>query len=462
MEKDNAKSNRRQWRADEAPKQAGEAHLDENGAGSDLTKTPRLSSSCEKSGVWTLRMLATLVNGVKGGKWFALMDKVYRPSNLVAAFEVVKSNKGAAGTDHQTVGMFDAKREENLEKLGRELKEGSYRPRPVKRVWIPKPGSTEKRPLGIPAVRDRVVQSALRNVIEPIFEHRFAKHSYGFRPNRGCKDALRRVDGLLREGYTWVVDADLKSYFDTINHDRLMQMVEEEIADGKVLDLVKQFLRQGVLEEMKGWEPDAGTPQGGVISPLLSNIYLNPLDHLMASKGFEMVRYADDFVILCRSENKARQALEVVNRWVEQALLTLHPEKTQIVDATQKGGFDFLGYHFERGHKWPRKKSMKKLKDSIRRRTKRTSGNSMQRIISRINPTLRGWYEYFKHSLRNTISSVDGWVRGRLRSILRKRSGRKGRARGNDHHRWKNAYFTKLGLVTLAAAHALDCQSARR
>lgn len=456
------KSERRQWGGDKAPEQAGEAHRDENGAGPDLTKTPRLSSSCASSRVWTPRMLAALVNGVKGGRWFALMDKMYRPSNIAAAFEAVKSNKGAAGTDHQTVGMFDARREENLEKLGRELKEGTYRPRPVKRVWIPKPGSTEKRPLGIPAVRDRVVQSALRNAIEPIFEHRFAEQSYGFRPNRGCKDALRRVEQLLREGYTWVVDADLKSYFDTIDHDRLMELLEEEIADGRVLDLVRQFLKQGVLDEMKYWEPEAGTPQGGVISPLLSNIYLNPLDHLMARKGFEMVRYADDFVILCRTQDQARQALDLISRWVEQALLMLHPEKTQIVDATQKGGFDFLGYHFERGYKWPRTKSMRKLKDSVRRKTKRCSGNSMERIISRINPVLKGWYEYFKHSHRNTMPNVDKWVRGRLRSILRKRSGRKGRARGDDHHKWKNAYFKELGLVSLAAAHALDCQSARR
>lgn len=462
MEKDNTKSNRRQWDGNKAPKQAGETHLDKSGAGPDLTKTPRLSSSCAKSGVWTPRMLAALVNGVKGGRWFALIDKVYQPANLAAAFEAVKSNKGAAGTDHQTVGMFDAKREENLATLNRELKEGTYRPRPVKRVWIPKPASTEKRPLGIPAVRDRVVQSALRNAIEPIFERRFAEHSYGFRPHRGCKDALRRVDQLLKEGYTWVVDADLKSYFDTIDHDRLMQMVEEEIADRRVLSLVRQFLNQGVLDEMKYWEPDAGTPQGGVISPLLSNIYLTPLDHLMAREGFEMVRYADDFVIVCQSQTQAQQALARVRQWVEQARLELHPQKTQIVDATQRGGFDFLGYHFERGCKWPRTKSMRKLKDSIRRKTKRCSGNSMERIISRVNPILRGWYEYFKHSHRNTMTNVDKWVRGRLRSILRKRSGRKGRARGDDHHRWKNAFFTELGLVSLAAAFALDRQSASR
>lgn len=456
------KDNQRQWSGSRVPKQAGEAHLDGNGAGTDLTKTPRLSSPWAKSCVWTKRMLAALHSGVKGGKWFALMDKVHRPDNLAAAFDAVKRNKGAAGTDHQSVQMFDARRDENLEKLCRELKEGSYWPRPVKRVWIPKPASTEKRPLGIPAVRDRVVQSALRFVIEPIFEHRFAEHSYGFRPGKGCKDALRRVDQLLKEGYTWVVDADLKSYFDTIDHDKLMQMVEEEIADGRVLDLVRQFLKQGVLDEMKYWEPEAGTPQGGVISPLLSNIYLNPLDHLMAREGFEMVRYADDFVILCRTGAQARQAVELVGQWVERARLMLHPQKTRIVDATQKGGFDFLGYHFERGYKWPRDKSMRKLKDSIGRKTKRTSGNSMQRIISQINPVLRGWYEYFKHSHRNTMANVDRWMRGRLRSILRKRSGRKGRARGDDHHRWKNAFFKELGLVSLAAAQALERQSARR
>ena len=261
-----------------------------------------------------------------------------------------------------------------------------------------KPGSDEKRPLGVPTVRDRVVQSALRNVLEPIFERDFADTSYGFRPGRGCRDALRRVVELLDAGYTWVVDADLKDFFGTIPHEPLMERVRLKVADGKVLALVATFLRQEVMEGMEGWIPEEGTPQGAVISPLLSNIYLDPLDHQIAEKGFRMVRYADDFVILCRSEQEAQQALLTVREWTSIAGLSLHSEKTQVVNATQYGGFDFLGYHFERGYKWPRKKSVQKLKETMRRLTKRTNGHSLDTIISQVNRSLQGWFEYFQYS----------------------------------------------------------------
>jgi RNA-directed DNA polymerase len=241
-----------------------------------------------------------------------------------------------------------------------------------------------------------VVQTAVRHVLEPIFERDFAEHSYGFRPGRGCQDALRRVDHLLKAGYHWVVDADLKSYFDTIPQEPLLERVAEKIADGRVLDLVRAFLRQGIMEGMKTWTPTGGTPQGAVISPLLSNLYLNPLDHLMAQQGMEMVRYADDFVILCRSEAEAKEALERVKEWAEQAGLVLHPVKTRIVDATQAGGFDFLGYNFAQGQKRPREKSHKKFKDAIRAKTRRNHGHSLHRIIEDTNRTLRGWFGYFK------------------------------------------------------------------
>ena len=316
--------------------------------------------------VWTERMLTALEQGVIGGKWFSLMDKVYALPNLRKAFERVKANGGAAGVDHVTVEEFERHLEANLEKLSRLLADGSYRPQAIRRVWIPKPGGKEKRPLGIPAVRDRVVQAALRAVLEPIFERDFAAQSYGFRPNRGCKDALRRVDALLKTGYNWVVDADLKSYFDTIPHAALIDRVREKVTDGRVLELLRAFLTQKVMETAEGWTPEEGTPQGTVISPLLSNIYLDPLDHRMERSGVEMVRYADDFVILCPSEAEARRALEQVQAWTAEAGLRLHPEKTRIVDATQPGGFDFLGYHFERGLRWPRPKSLGKLKQTLR------------------------------------------------------------------------------------------------
>lgn len=403
--------------------------------------------------VWTERMLTALEEGVKGGKWYSLMDKVYAKANLRKAFERVKANDGAAGVDHQTIEMFERDLEENLERVSRNLREGTYQPQAVRRTWIDKPGSKQKRPLGIPTVRDRIVQTALRNVLEPIFERDFAEQSYGFRPNRGCKDALRRVEHLLKTGCTWVVDADLKSYFDTISWGPLMRRIEEKVSDGRVIELLKAYLSQEVMETAKSWQPEEGTPQGAVISPLLSNIYLDPLDHKMARKGYEMVRYADDFVILCQSEAEAEKALEQVRQWTASAGLSLHPEKTRIVNASESG-FDFLGYHFERGTRWPRKKSLDKLKHTLRAKTMRTNGQSLQTNIESVNRTLHGWFGYFKHSHATTFRSLDKWVRMRLRSILRKRAGRTGRGRGRDHQLWPNAYFREQGLFSLVAAHA--------
>jgi RNA-directed DNA polymerase len=395
--------------------------------------------------VWTERMLTALEEGVKGGVWFSLIDKVSAPRVLRWAFEQVSRNGGAAGVDHETTVMYEQRLERHTEYLSRTLKEGSYQPDAVRRVMIPKPGSSEKRPLGIPTVRDRVVQKAMLATIEPIFEREFAEQSYGFRPGRGCKRALRRVEQLLRAGYTWVVDADLQKYFDTIRHEVLMQLVAERIADGRVLKLIEKYLQQGVLENMREWQPETGTPQGAVISPLLSNIYLNPLDHLLAASGTEMVRYADDFVLLCRSENEAQRALALVQQWTVRVGLTLHPEKTRIVEATQRGGFDFLGYHFERGYKWPRKKSLKKFKDTIRSKTKRTNGQSLQVIIANVNRSAKGWYEYFKHSHHFTFKPLDQFIRTRLRSIIRQRSGRRGMSRGGESKDWTNDFFAHQG-----------------
>lgn len=413
-------------------------------------------------GVWSERMLTALARGVKGNQWFSLIDKVYADRTLALAWAKVRSNAGGSGVDRITIERFAKDCPGGLLDLKEQLRRASYRPLPIKRTWIPKPGTNEERPLGIPAVRDRIVQTALRMVIEPIFEHQFAEHSYGFRPGRGCKDALRRVQTLLNEGCTWIVDADLKSYFDTIPKDRLMARVAERIADSRVRTLIRSYLDQEVMEELVRYEPsERGTPQGAVISPLLANIYLDPLDHLLADSGVQMVRYADDFVLLCRSEEAAQAALSRVQTWVEANGLTLHPEKTRIVDATQPGGFDFLGYHFERGYRWPRRKALDRLKDKVREQTPRTSGVSLEATITRLNRTLRGWFGYFKHSHRTTFPALDGYVRGRLRAILRKRAGRRGRARGPDHQRWPNHYFTERGLFSLLQAHASARQSPR-
>jgi RNA-directed DNA polymerase len=400
-------------------------------------------------------MLATLEGGIKGGKWYSLDDKVWKMENLQRAVEKVAAGKSPRKTDGRKCRSYAGQSAQRLPPLQRMLQEGSYEPKPAQRVWIPKLGSKELRPIGVPPVENRVVEMALRNVLEPIFEHTFAEDSYGFRPGRGAKDALRRVDELLKTGKGWVVDADLKGYFDSIPQDKMMAAVGEHVADGAVLELIQRFLKQGVLESGKGWSPtDQGTPQGGVLSPLLANIYLNPLDHVMAGKGWEMIRYADDFIILCKSQEQAQQALQEVRQWVEQAGLILHPTKTRMVDASQAGGFDFLGYHFERGMKWPREKSLAKFKEAIRQKTKRTRPGSMTQIIEESNRTLRGWINYFKHSIANIFPDLDGWVRGRLRTILRKRHKGKGRARGKDHQKWPNAYFAELGLISLALTRA--------
>jgi len=407
-------------------------------------------------------MLQALEDGVKGNKWFSLIDKVWNADNLSAAWMKAWANEGSAGVDGQSLKQFTQNLSEQLDRLQQELKTGQYRPQPGLRHWIPKPGSTEKRPLGVPAVRDRIVQGAIRNVIEPIFERHFAQHSYGFRPGRGCKDALRRVDRLLEEGQTWVVDVDLKSYFDTIPQEALMQRVGEYISDGRVMEILWQYLKVGVMDEMKGWEPtEKGTPQGAVISPLLANLYLNPLDHRMAEAGYSMTRYADDFIIQCRSEEQAIEARKEIQRWTTENGLIVHPTKTRIVDANAKGGFDFLGYHFERGMRWPRKKSWDKFREAIRQKTHRTKGQSIQRVIAELRPTLLGWFEYFKHSHPTTFRTVDSWIRGRLRSILRKQQGKKGKARGSDHQRWPNAYFDQLGFYSLVKAREMVLQSLR-
>jgi RNA-directed DNA polymerase len=363
--------------------------------------------------------------------------------------------------DHVTIEMFAEHLDEDLKRLSEQLRTGTYRPQAIRRHYIPKPGTQEKRPLGIPTVRDRVVQTAVRMVVEPIFEYEFAEQSYGFRPGRGCKDALRRVDELLKSGFTYIVDADLKSYFDTIPHDRLMTLMGQKVSDGRVLNLIEAFLRQGVMDGLREWTPETGSPQGAVISPLLSNVYLNPLDHQMAQEGYEMVRYADDFVILCRSAEDATAALALVQQWTAQAGLTLHPTKTRVIDARTEA-FDFLGYRFENGSRRPRPKSLDKLKDKIREETKRSNGNSLKTIIATLNPTLRGWFGYFKHSEKRTFANLDSWIRMRLRSILRKRMGLRGRGRGADHQRWRNAFFADQGLYSLKQAHALASQPSLR
>ena len=410
--------------------------------------------------VWNERMLAALENGVKGGKWFSLIDKVYRTETLKAAWHKVKDNAGAAGVDGQSVERFEARAEVYLEELERALRTGEYRPQPIRRVEIPK-GGGKMRPLEIPVVKDRIVQTAVKLVIEPIFEREFEDSSYGFRPGRGCKDALREVDELIKEGYTHVVDADIDSYFDSIPYEPLLGEVSERISDGAVLELIRAFLTQDIIQGMKRWTPVGGTPQGAVISPLLANIYLHPLDRHMREKGYRMVRYADDFVVLCRSAEQAQAALGEVRAWVEQNGLRLNADKTHVGDCRQAGqGFEFLGYRFEVGRRWVRRKSLLALRERIRQKTRRTRGDSLACIIADLNAMLRGWFHYFKHAQPWVHQLTDGFVRRRLRAILRKQDKRPGMGKCRDDHlRWPNTFFAAQGLFTLATARVLASQS---
>jgi RNA-directed DNA polymerase len=268
---------------------------------------------------------------------------------------------------------------------------------------------------------------------------------------------------MLKQGRTWVVDADLASYFDTIPHERLMEQVREHIADGRVLDLIEQFLRQEIVAGLDRWTPRVGSPQGAVLSPLLANIYLHGLDREMNAQGYHYVRYADDFVVLCESGEEARAALEQVRRWVETAKLRLSAEKTHVADSREKGqGFDFLGYRFERGRRRVRDKSRASIKERIRERTRRSRGDSLDDIIFKdLNPMLEGWFAYFKHAAKWEFAALDGFIRRRLRALLRRQhklDGRHGHSH-EDHQRWPNAFFADHRLFSLTTAHAYASRS---
>jgi len=406
-------------------------------------------------------MLTTLLsNKVRGGKWHALIDKVYAELNLFTAARKVTAKQTAAGVDGQSCEAFEEHLLVETRQLCEQIKSQTYRPAAVRRVHIPKPGRpNETRPLGIPTVRDRVVQRAVVNVIEPILDHQFHERSFGFRHGRGAHDALRIVEQKLQEGFVYVVDADLKGYFDTIPKDRLLKVIKTHISDSRMLKLIKLFLDQSILEELREWTPVAGVPQGAVLSPVLSNLYLNPLDHEMADNGFEMVRYADDFVVLCRSEFEAEVALQMITEWVEQAGLTLHPTKTKIVDSRVES-FAFLGYSFCGDRIYPRRESLAKMKARIKELTPRKRPGSMKLIAAELNRVLRGWFGYFRHCRWTIFTDLDAKIRSRLRRLLLKRH-RKNPERLPRTHRWPNDYFAKLGLYSLRTAHFRFDQSVR-
>ena len=397
-------------------------------------------------------------------RFHALYDKVYRKDILWAAWEKVKANRGGAGVDGETI---EAIKETGVEgfvnQLQEELKGGSYRPQPVRRVNIPKPDGRQ-RPLGIPAVRDRVVQAAVKIVVEPIFEADFKPCSYGFRPKRTAHEAVEMIREKANAGYDWVVEADIESYFDTIDQEKLMEMMSKRISDRRILKLMRKFLRAGVLEEGKVRTATAGTPQGGVLSPLMGNIYLNELDKVWERRCRQigiLVRYADDLVILCRSEREAREALRRLEIVMEHLGLKLHPGKTSLERLKGgQGGFDFLGFHFRKVkswryrryylQRWPSQKAMKAIREKVRAITGPRSRllKSLGEVIDEANPVLRGWGNYFRvGNSAKRFKQVDSYVRERLYLFLSKKHGQSGRGWGQ---RWASIDFRKEGLYYLS------------
>lgn len=306
------------------------------------------------------------------------------------------------------------------------------------------------RPLGMPSVKDKIAQQAVKMALEPIFENEFLDISFGFRPKRGAQMAIAEVDRLIKEGYTWVLDADLQNYFDTIPHDKLLGKVEQRISDGRINKLLKMWLEQEIMDECKSWVPTSGAAQGAVISPLLSNIYLHDLDVAVTNAGFKMLRYADDFVILTRSQEEAERALSLVQAWVHEHELTLHPEKTHIGNCMIEGqGFEFLGYRFEAGTSWVRRKSIQKFRDRIRELTSRVGGKSIHKVIAEVNPVLRGWCGYFKNVTKYTLGTFDSFVRRRLRAIIQRQNKKRSFGAGWCNIKLPNKFFANMGLFNM-------------
>lgn len=402
--------------------------------------------------------------GVKkqeGRKWYSLIDKIWAKPNLEEAFKEVKRNRGAAGIDQMTLKAFESKLEHHLEVLEQALKSKTYRPKPVRRVYIPKADGTQ-RPLGIPTVGDRVVQAAAKRILEPIFEAKFMDCSYGFRPGRSAHMALEKIRQDLESGFRYVIDADLKSYFDTIPHEKLIGMVKETVVDGSVLELLKKFLKAGVLEDGSFQINEHGTPQGGVISPLLANIYLHPLDERMSERGHRLTRYADDFVICCKTQKGAERVLKSVVRLLEREMgLTVHPEKTKIVNSKRES-FVFLGHEFKPGKRMtPSAKAMTEFKERVKTITRRNQTVDVKRLVKKVlNPYLRGWGRYFgTGDVRNRFRDLDAWIRRRLRSV-QLRSWRKVRKLHREMRRrgWDSKELPGLRMTAWRSSHSTYAQ----
>jgi RNA-directed DNA polymerase len=380
-------------------------------------------------------------------RWHSLYDKVIESSNLLDAYQKVRRNKGSGGIDGVTLEKFEERADEYLGFAQEKLQQKRYRARPVRRVYIPKPDG-KKRPLGIPIILDRIVQQALLNWLGPIYEATFSDVSYGYRPGRSALDAVEAVKGYLHLGYQYVVEVDIQGYFDSVDHQILMEKLQEEVTDGSVLNLIKDFLQAGVMEEGQWSATEGGTPQGGVISPLLANVYLNSFDHFMAKKGYKLIRYADDLVVLCGTREEAEGAMQEVVRYLEDELrLNINKGKSRVVDFDRES-FEFLGYVFYGRFLRPKDRKIAELKDEIRRLTRRQQPVTLQEIVNRLNSTLRGWAQYFcLGHIRSKTRDLDDWIRHRLRAFIKKRWV----CTEADNRAYPTARFVSMGLVSLQA-----------
>jgi group II intron reverse transcriptase/maturase len=425
----------------------------------------RISSLSEKPVRHHARRLADWINPTGARKVHSLVDKVYKMKNLELAWQKVRENRGAGGIDGVSIEMFEGNLAGNLGKLHEELKTDTYEPQPVRQKMMPKPGEPEKeRELGIPRIYDRVCQQALTNRLQPIFEPVFDDANFGYRKGRSAKDALRKVWRELKEGREWIVDADLKDFFGSVDHEKLLLLVSQLVADGRVLGIIEGILKAGCYAEGETLPTEQGTPQGGVISPLLSNILLTPFDWEMRRKGYRLTRYADDWVVTCTSRSEAQAALTAAKRILEKLGVTLHAEKTRIAHVRQ--GFEFLGFKIKRGkpsslklapekirsgvvpgslYAYPREKSVRHFREQIRRLTRRKAPLKTQELIAQINPVIRGWGNYYcKAHVRRLFNRLNTWIVHRIRSHKCKR--------------WRNAgwkelpetrLYGKMGLVNL-------------
>ena len=424
----------------------------------------RNSSFSEKPVRSRLRRLVDWINLTGAKKVHSLIDKIYKRKNLEMAWERVKENRGSGGIDGQSLEAFEAQLNQQLDRLHRELKEDTYRPLPVRQHPIPKrdkPG--EFRMLGIPAVYDRVCQQALLNRLEPIFEPIFDDASFGYRRGRSTKDALRKIWKEIQDGGEWIVDADLRDFFGSVDHEKLLTLVAQRVADGRVLRLIKSMLKAGSYGKGRLFPSERGTPQGGVVSPVLSNVLLTPFDREMRLRGYQLTRYADDWVVTCKSAAEARCAVDAARRILKQLGVELHPQKTRIVHV--RYGFEFLGYKIKRGERklylpeskirsqvqqgalyaYPKEKSIRRFMDQVRQRTKRRTPLQTEELIAELNPLVRGWGEYYKRAhVRRLFHRLDAWIVRRIWSHRGKRWRNSG---------WKQLPETKLygeyGLVNL-------------